>query len=411
MKKNIWLFNQYACTPDQAGGSRHYTISRILASRGYRITLFASSFSHHKHEELKCDKGKEFKIEMKDGLRFVWVKTLPYKKNNWKRILNMLSYSWRSLRYYKKLLKEEQVEKPDIVIGSAVHLFAVWVAYRISKKLKAIFLMEVRDLWPMTLVEFRKALRYHPAVILFGLLDRVLAKRAQKVISVLPGAYDYYKKYGIAKEDVIWIPNGVETRLYNPGPAVTKSDTTNLFTVMYTGTFGMEANLQTLLKAAKTIQDKKLPIFFRLVGSGEKKQELLELKEKLNLTNLEFYLPVKKQEIPSLLAQGDVFWIGSRNLKNLYTYGYSFNKLFEYLAAGRPIIFSINAGYNPVKDAGAGITIPPEESEALSEAIEQVWSMPAQERQKIGEKGRAYVKKVHEMEILADRFHQLFERL
>jgi glycosyltransferase involved in cell wall biosynthesis len=409
--KAIWLFNHYASTPEQAGGSRHYTISRILASRGYRVTLFASSFSHHKHEDLKCGKNENSRVNMIDGVRFVWIKTLPYKKNNWKRVVNMLSYSWRCSRIYKKLLKENQVEKPEVVIGSAVHLFAVWTAYRISKKLGATFVMEVRDLWPMTLVEFRKGLKYHPIVIFFGILERFLAKRAQKIISVLPGAYDYYKRYGIKKEDVVWIPNGVDTGLYHPGLIPGEPGSQGRFKVIYTGTFGREANLQTLLLAAKALKEKGLPIFFELVGSGEKQKELVELKNKLELDNVAFAKPVGKEKIPALLAAADVAWIGTRKLKELYKYGFSFNKLFEYLAAGKPIVFSIDSDYNPVNESGAGLTVPPEDPDGLCEAIIRIYNMPQTERIKMGQKGIAYVKKIHEMERLADQFEQLLSSL
>ena len=284
--KNVWFFNHYASTPDQAGGSRHYAISRILAARGYSVTLFASSFSHHRHKDLKCKKNEKFKIEMIDGVRFVWIKTFPYRKNNWKRVINMLSYSWRCLRVYKKLLKNNPEEKPKTVIGSAVHLLAVWTAYRVSKKLKVNFVMEVRDLWPMTLVEFRKWLKYHPIVIFFGILDRFLAKRAHKLVSVLPGAYNYYKRYGIAKENVVWIPNGVDTSLYcgkNSVPPESESKGQQQFKVMYTGTLGMEANLRTLLSAAKSIRENQLPVFFEIIGSGEKKKELVQFKEQCSV--------------------------------------------------------------------------------------------------------------------------------
>lgn len=411
--RNIWFFNHYAKTPDMSGGSRHYAISRRLVSRGYRVTLFASGFSHHKNKDLKCGKHEPFKIEMIDGIRFVWIKTYPYRKNNWKRVINMLSYSWRCLRIYKKLLKEDLAEKPGTVIGSAVHLFAVWTAYRVSKKLKVNFVMEVRDLWPMTLVEFRKWLRFHPVVIFFGFLERFLAKRARKIVSVLPKAGDYYKRYGIAGEDVVWIANGVDTCLYqhqaNPGqPSGEKP-----FTVIYTGAFGLEANLQTLLSAAKLIQEKEngLPISCQLVGSGEKKRELLELKEKLGLKNVVFQEPVEKKKIPDVLAAADVLWIGTRNVKNLYKYGFSFNKLFEYLAAGKPVIFSINSDYNPVKEAGAGITVPPGDPEALFQAIIKLYHMPVKERVKMGEKGTSYAKEFHDMEKLADQYDRLLSQL
>ncbi len=410
--RNLWIFNQYAITPDLAGGIRHYAISRNLAARGYRITLFASGFNYQAREELKCSKHENFKIEVRDGVRFVWIKTLPYRKNNWKRIFNMLSYSWRCSRIYKKLLKKNHVEKPGTIIGSSVHLFAVWTAFSISKRLKANFIMEVRDLWPMTLVEFRKNLKYHPAVAFFGILDRFLAKRAQKIISVLPRAHDYYKKYGIDKEKVVWIPNGVDTSLYDHDlKSPDKPAPKGHFKIMYTGTFGMEANIGTLLSAVKLVREKGLPLFVELIGSGEKQKELMDTRDRWALTNVEFREPVEKKKIPALLSTADALWIGSRKVKNLYKYEFSFNKLFECLASGKPILFSINSSYNPVKEAGAGITVPPEDPEALSEAITRLYEMPVKERIKMGRKGISYAKEFHEIEKLADQFDHLLSHL
>jgi glycosyltransferase involved in cell wall biosynthesis len=420
--RNIWLFNHYAITPDQAGGSRHYSICKILVEKGYRVTVFASGFNYQKREESKCAEHEDFKIEIKDGIRFVWVKTVPYKKNNWKRVVNMLSYTWKCLRIYKKLLgknnNENNVEKPGIIIGSSVHLFAVWTGYRIARKLKAKFIMEVRDLWPMTLVEFRKGLKYHPFIFLLGKMDRFLAKRALRIVSVLPGAYEYYKKYGIDKERVVWIPNGVDTSLYPTEPDQPGNTAPGKpFKILYTGTFGLEASLQTLLEAAKITADNRLPVSFELVGSGEKKKELMEIRDKLGLTNVEFRDPVGKDSIPHLLCTADAYWIGTRKVENLYKYGFSFNKLFEYLAAGKPILFSINSinsinsTYNPVEESGAGITVLPGDPSALSEAILKIYNMPIDERIKMGRKGIAYAKEFHDFKILAEKFDGLFKEL
>jgi glycosyltransferase involved in cell wall biosynthesis len=123
-----------------------------------------------------------------------------------------------------------------------------------------------------------------------------------------------------------------------------------------------------------------------------------------------FCEPVGKEKIPALLAAADVVWLGTRKLKNLYKYGFSFNKLFEYLAAGKPIIFSVNSDYNPVKEAGAGLTVPPGDPEALSRDIIKLYKMPAKERVKMGEKGTSYAKKFHDMEKLADQFEHLLSR-
>ena len=406
--KNIWLFNQYAITPDLPGGSRHYDISRQLVARGYRVTIFASAFSHSSYKNLKCAKNEDFTIEIKNGVHFEGVKTIPYIKNNWKRVLNMISYSRMCLKIYKKLTKMHILEKPDVIIGSAVHLFAVWTAFWISRKFKANFVMEVRDLWPKTLVEFRKILKYHPIVLFFGILERFLAKRAERIVSVLPKAFAYYRRFGIAKEKVIWIPNGVDTTLYlsyyDDSVQPKKSE---YFKVIYSGILGMEANLQTLLEAAKLIMDKNLPIYFEIVGNGEKRTELIRMKEKLGLENVSFKEPIEKKHIPALLFKANALWIGTRNVKNLYKYGFSFNKLFEYLASGKPVLFSINSTYNPVEQAGAGLTVSPEDPVALSKAITSLYEMSDDESLAMGKRGFEYVKKYHDIQKLTDQFEHM----
>jgi len=410
--KNIWFFNHYAVTPDQSGGSRHYSIGKILASRGYRVTIFASGFNYQKREESKCTGKELFKFEMIDNIRFAWIKTVKYSKNNWRRIMNMLSYTRRCFKVYKALLEQDETEKPGIIVGSSVHPFAVWAGYKIAKRLNARFIMEVRDLWPMTLVEFRKELKYHPIVFFFGMMDKFLAKRALRIISVLPGAARYYQQYDIPENHVAWIPNGVDTRLFPSHAAdVTVPGSENPFRILYTGIFGMEANLQTLLHAAKAIQDKGLNVSFILTGSGEKLAELMELKEQLGLTNVTFNKPVKKEEIPSLLASAHALWIGSRSVKNLYKYGFSFNKLFEYLAAGKPILFSIEAEYNPVEESGAGITLPPDDPTALTGAIVKLLEMPSHERLGMGQKGIEYAKKFYDFESITDKLEILLDSI
>jgi hypothetical protein len=96
MPKSIWILNHYAVTPDMPGGSRHYDLGKELVSKGYDVTIFASSFHYSKHEELKLSGKESFKVEYVSGVRFLWIKTMKYNGNNWRRIINMLSYSFRS---------------------------------------------------------------------------------------------------------------------------------------------------------------------------------------------------------------------------------------------------------------------------------------------------------------------------
>lgn len=406
MSRNIWIFNQYATTPDMPGSTRHYDLSKRLVEKGCKVIIFASSYNHQKLMDLKLSKFEKYKIELKDNVTFIWIRSFPYKKNNWKRVVNMLSYSLRAFILSNNLLKKGEINPPDVVLGSSVHLFSVFVAYIKSKKLKAKFIMEVRDLWPATLIEFKKILKYHPIVIFFTSLETFLVNRSDILITVLPTAHLYYSKFNINKKNIVWIPNGVNTDLFN-----FESKAKKKFTIMYTGIFGLEGKLETLIQTAKIIEQKYNRIEFILIGNGERKKFLVDLAKKFNLKNIDFRSPVCKEKIPAVLAEADVLWLGTRKVKNLYKFGFSFNKLFDYLASGKPIIFSVDSEYNPVKEAGAGLTVPPENPLLLADAIIKLFKMPEIERRQLGENGRKYAKKYHDWGILSGKLFDLINNL
>ena len=95
---NIWIFNHYAVTPDLPGGSRHYDLGKELVKRGHAVTIYASGFHHYQHRWMKLPPGELWQIENTDGVKFVWLKTFPYRKNDWRRVLNMVSYTFRVWR-------------------------------------------------------------------------------------------------------------------------------------------------------------------------------------------------------------------------------------------------------------------------------------------------------------------------
>ena len=172
---NIWIFNHYAITPDMAGGTRHYDFGKELVKRGHEVTIFASSFHYSQHRELKLTWGEKYKVERVEGVNFVWIKTFPYQKNDWRRVLNMVSYAWKVYwigRGIKKL--DQDINKPDIIIGSSVHLLAVLSAYWLSKHYRAKFIMEVRDLWPQTLVDIGKFKENNPIIKILRIIEKFL---------------------------------------------------------------------------------------------------------------------------------------------------------------------------------------------------------------------------------------------
>jgi len=391
----IWILNHHALTPQMSGGTRHYDFARELIKRGHKVAIISSSFHYSKYTEMKEYEGKEHICEYVDGIEWVWIKTPPYRGNGVARVKNMLSYTNKVLRIVPKL----DLSKPDIIIGSSVHLFAAYAAYRLSQKYKTPFIMEVRDLWPQTLIDMGISKR-HPFIIVLGILERFLYRKADKIISNLPYAYEYISAYAPA-EKFEWISNGVD--LSNiPYKEKSKSSP---FVVSYTGAIGVANNLGILVEAADKLKEDK-NIIFRIIGDGAEKQKLKEMVKIKGLTNITIEDPVVKNQIPDILAASDILYF---NLKDspVFRYGISSNKLFDYMAAGRVIIFSTNAANNPIKEANGGFTIAPDDIDALTDTMKQILSMSHEDRVQMGKRNREYCEKFYSIKVLTNKLEKV----
>lgn len=394
---NIWIFNHHALTPDMSGGTRHYDFAKELIKRGHTVTIVASSFHYSKYKEMKDYKNKDYLCEKIDGIDFIWIKTPAYFGNGISRVRNMISYTYKVLKYIPKL----NLSKPDIIVGSSVHLFAVWSAYKLSCRYKTPFIMEVRDLWPQTLIDMGIS-KWHPFIILLGLLERYLYKKADKIISNLPYAYDYIGKF-VKKEKFIWISNGVDLSNIKYIP----KEKNEKFIISYTGAIGIANNLKILLDVAKKLKDNE-NIYFRLVGEGAEKEKLKAFVKENNLSNVSIENSVAKNEVTNILQNSDILFLSLKD-SPLYRFGISLNKLFDYMASGRVIIFSGNSKNNPIKDANAGYSIAPDDVEVLEKTILEIYNLSQEKRDTIGQKIRKYAEDNYSIEILVDKFEKLLE--
>ncbi len=379
------------------GGTRHYDFAKVLVKRGHKATVIASSFHYSKYKEMRIYGDKEYLQESYNGVDFVWIKTPPYFGNGVSRVKSMLSYTHKVLKYLPAL----NLEKPDIIIGSSVHLFAVLAAYRLSKHYHTPFVMEVRDLWPQTLIDMGIS-KWHPFILLLGWLERYLYRKADTIITTLPYAHNYIANY-VPREKITWISNGVDlsTIPYIPKE---KSDT---LTITYAGSIGIANNMELLIEAAKKLRAHS-NIFFRIIGDGAEKERLRDLAARHSLSNVSIEASVPKTEVPQILTKSDILFLSLKD-SPLYRYGISLNKLFDYMAAGRVIIFAGNSQNNPVKDAGAGFTIEPDDSEALANTILKIETLSEEQRQEMGAKIRKYAEENYSIEILIDRLEKILK--
>jgi len=407
---NIWIFNQYAHPPDLPGGTRHYDLGREMVKRGHRVVIFATSFHHHLRQETRLKPGEYWKIEEVNGVKFVWLRTPSYQRNDWRRVWNMVVFMFRAWWLGRKLSKlAPQVGRPDVVIGSSPHLLTPLAAYLIARHYQVPFVMEVRDLWPQTIIDMGELSTHHPIIKALQALERFLYHRAEKIITLLPKADKYITACGIPQEKIVWIPNGVDlSRFEGLAPYVVSEDGLK---VIYLGAHGKANALDIIIQAAKILQEQGYcQIRFILVGDGPEKPRLMALAEELGLRNVKFCKPVPKDEVVKVLHFADVTVFVLRDLP-LYNYGISLNKLFDYLAASRPLILAGKPANNPVEEARCGLTVPPGNPEALAEAIIQLYQMFPEERAEMGKRGQEYVAKYHDIRKLALRLEEVLRSI
>jgi glycosyltransferase involved in cell wall biosynthesis len=397
--KNVWILNHYAQEPGGAGGTRHFHLAEHLQAYGWQATVIAASVEHQSgHQRLAP--GEKQRCDHFKGVPFLWVRTPEYQGNGGGRMRNMLAYTWAVLQRgtTAKLLR------PDVVIGSSVHPFAAVAGALLARRFKVPFIFEVRDLWPQTLVDMGRLQEGSFMTWALRKLERWLYRRAARTVVLLPRAWEYIIPLGIPKERVVWIPNGVDLSLF-PRSTATNAEKPDHFTLMYFGAHGQANGLDNVLDAMRLVQEHLdgRRIYLRMIGDGPLKPFLVAQASDIGLTNVSFEPPVAKSQIPVLASQADAFVIAVLDLPGLYRYGISMNKLFDYLAAERPIIIASDAANNPVEDAQAGLTVPPGAPQALANAIVQIANTPLAERQRMGRAGREYVEKNHGYEQLAGR--------
>jgi glycosyltransferase involved in cell wall biosynthesis len=434
---NILLINHYAGSVRHGMEYRPYYLAREWVRHGHRVHIVASSESHIRSLAPQLQ-GAARLDETIDGIDYTWLATPPYRGNGAGRVHNMLAFVLRLRRDSEMLARTLQ---PDVVIASSTYPLDIWPASRIARRAGARLLFELHDLWPLSPMELGGYSRWHPFIMLMQAAEDFACRKADAIVSILPRVREHLEAHGMAPHKLHLVPNGVDPAEWqdgeaergtapdpvsNPAPddvpdTVDKHPQDGLaaplppaldaaldalrmrgkFVVAYTGTHGLANALGTLLEAAALLRDK--PIAFVLVGAGPDKPALLRRAAELGLANLQFFDPVPKSTVPALLRRIDLAYIGWRR-QPLYRFGISANKLIDYMMASRPVLHAVEAGNDPVAEAGCGLTVAPEDPRAVADGILALLALGPGERAALGRRGRAFALANHTYPVLGQRF-------
>ncbi len=396
-KMHIWMLNHYAVPLGGKGASRHAILAKYLKRAGHEVTVFASAIAHGNNESLISSDfppGADYLSEFREGVHWRFLRTRVYR-NNIQRLWLMRNYA------VKVQQSVEDLPAPDVVIGSCVHPYAVEAARKLAQRFSVPFIYEIRDIWPESLVDVSNWSRWHPIYQLFRKMELKAFRDADGVISLLPGMHSYVTQHGISSERICHLPNGIDPEAY-PSPSTAPKGQGFLYS--YFGAHGPANSLENILKAASLLkQNGHNSIRFQFIGDGACKQALIDQAKTLRLSNVDFLPPIEKNELKNAAEQSDGFVFNLKRMPIIEKYGLSSNKLFEYLNHARPIVFSCSSFNNPVDEAGAGISIPPEDPQAMAHALLKLSQTDAETRHQMGLRGRAFALQHHDLAKLSER--------
>lgn len=400
--QSVWIINQYAGSPYHGMEYRHYYLAKSFIKKGYSVNIISGSYSHLFSN--KPSVYENYTHDNIDGINYWWIKIPHYRKSiSIKRIWNMLMFMFK-LRGFPI----GKLEKPVAIIVSSPSLFPIVVAKKWAKRFNAKLIFEVRDIWPLTLQELGNLSSYHPLIMLMRWFEKYAYSNADIVASLLPNAKEHFLSNGMQKEKFVYVPNGIDLDEMNTNEKVDENILTfpkNKFIVGFTGTLNISNSIDTLIRAAALVFKENAHIHFVIVGSGDYETELKKLSN--GSTNITFIPAIKKVQIQSMLSHFDVLYLGVKK-KEIYRYGISLNKLFDYLYAQKPIIYAINSGNKPVEEANCGISVEPENAQAVADAVLKLNYMTENERITLGKNGREYVLKNHTYDKIAQNLINCF---
>jgi len=409
--KTIWYCHHYAGSPSIGMSYRPYYLTQEFANAGHKAYVVSASFHHLLRTTEEQNNSVAFRLV--DGVPFIYLKVRKYVGNGVKRFANMLDYAWGFRRYLKEIVAI--TGKPDIIIVSTSHPFHFPILFKIAKRFNAKLIFEVRDLWPLSLLELLKIPSWHPIIRWLARIERQAYRKSDYVVSLLSDAFPYMGTKGLQEKNFRVIPNGTSMELFRY-PAALNTHTLNrvkslqtqdTFLLAYAGAIGEPNALKYLIKAMAFIAKRELPIQCIILGDGNLKAELEKLIEQMQLNNVHFLASIPKYEIPAFLTEMHALYLGWNDTK-LYQYGVSPNKVFDYMMAGKPIIESGGARTSLIEEAGCGIRCRPADPEDIANAIIQVYKMSVGTRKAMGELGVKVVEERFNYSTLAAQYMKLF---
>jgi glycosyltransferase involved in cell wall biosynthesis len=401
---HILLIHQAFASIDEPGGTRHHELSRHLAGCGHSVTVITSPISYLTGRTRTQAVRWVEKEERDPGVTILYAYTYPeFHRSFFHRMVAFLSFMISS--FFIGL----GVNRVDLVWGTSPPIFQAGTAWALARLKRIPFLFEIRDLWPAFAIQVG-VLRQPMLIRAAEWFERFLYRHADQILINSPGFADHVMERGARHVEIL--PNGADVAMFDLiADGVEFRTAHNLvgkFIALYAGAHGLSNDLGILLEAANLLKDRP-EIVIVLLGDGKEKPTLQARASELGLTNVLFVPPVPKLQMPDVLAASNAC-IAILKPIPLYATVYP-NKVFDYMAAAKPVILAINGVIQQViESARAGLSIPPGDPASMAQAIRFLADHPEESRA-MGSKGRRCVEESFDRSLLAEKLLVILEQL
>ncbi len=400
----ILLIDQYAGSSRMGMEYRPFCLAREWRRGGDRVLIVAGSYSHLRRENPTGTKGGSY---CEEGVEFELLPTPAYRKNDWHRVGNVARFVGGVFCASERLARDFC---PDVVICASTHPFDFATGKRIANKSGAVLVFELHDIWPLSLIELHGYSPRHPLMRMIDRAERHAFEQSDGVVTLLSGLGEYLREQKITPRRIVCIPNGAACDGVQ-GRKQSAPDTLRALRalqkrygslVLYAGGFAHANAVWQLVELARALPT----VGVGAIGEGSEKAEISALAPE----NLVLFDAVPSGALPPLLRQADLLWLATEDVP-LYRYGVAMNKLFDYMSAGRPVIFETPCLKNPISESGCGITVSPSDKIETRRAVEALLRLSPAERGAMGERGRRAVAGRYGYPTRAKRYRGFLEEL
>ena len=402
------LFISHYFPPEvNAPASRTHEHCREWVRQGHEVTVVTGVPNHPRGVLFEGFENRWIQEEVVDGIRVIrtWMFLSP-NEGFGGRIANYVLFAVTAV------LASFRAERPDVVIATSPQFFAGLAGMVVSRLRRAPFVLEVRDLWPESIVQLGQM---KPGLLLRALewLETRLYRSAAGIVVNTGTFVDHIARRGVPREKMELVYNGIDPALFRPQPKddalLRKYGLEDRYLVAYIGTLGLAHGVTTLVDAAERLREEP-GIHFVVIGDGAARADLEATVAARRLENFTVLGLRPRSEIPAWIASIDLQVVLLRDLE-IFTSVIP-SKIFEFCAQERPVIVSTPRGEirRLIEAADAARSIDAEQPEALAEAILACRRAP-DETAAMAARGRAWVEAGFVRDDLARRMLSFVERV